>query len=123
MDRGTYGASPRSQLGATPPIEIGRPADPPSPKALRTLRDAVSTTGAKAVYWFWVSLNHDAPHLGLAVAPADAAVVARVGRAVEPIWKKLSPHNPVFDILRLGDPGLDALIVDQGELLHGTAPS
>ena len=103
------------------PIEIGRPASPPSSGALSAIRAALVGTGATTVYWFWVSISGDAPHLGLAVSPPDDTVVSRVGRAVEPLWKMHSPGNPLFDILRLGNPRIDPLVRELGELLYGSA--
>lgn len=100
------------------PIQIGKPASRPSSEALEAMRQAVSSTGATTVYWFWVSIGGDQPHLGLAVAPAADEVVTRVGCAVEPLWKKYSPSNSVFDVLRMGDPKIDPLIIEHGELLH-----
>jgi hypothetical protein len=102
-------------------IRIGRPASPPKAEALAAIRKALMDTGATTVYWFWVSISGDAPHLGLAVAPDDDAVVSRVGRAVEPLWRMHSPDNPSFDILRLGDPKIDPLVAELGELLCGSA--
>lgn len=101
------------------PIAIGRPATRPSQEVLERLRDAVAKTGTTTVYWFWLSVNQDIPHLGLAVAPNDNAIVDRIGRAVEPIWKAYSPENSIVDILRLGGSSDDA-ILDQGELLWGS---
>ena len=100
-------------------IEIGRPAIRPSPDALSALRDAVSDTGATLVYWFWVSVAGDPPHLGLAVAPNDPEIEARVGRKVEPIWTAYSPKNSMCDIFRLGEHGVDIVILKEGELLFG----
>jgi hypothetical protein len=100
------------------PIQIGKPASRPSDEALAAIRQAVATTGVTSVYWFWISIAGDRPHLGLAVAPPDDEIVSRVGRAIEPIWKQHSPHNTLFDILRLGDPNIDRLIFENGEPLH-----
>jgi len=100
-------------------IEIGAPATPPTIEALAALRTAVSGTGATTVYWFWMSLSGDQPHLGLAVSPADDEVISRVGRAVEALWKAYSPDDPRFDILRLGDAKIDRLVITHGQLLHG----
>jgi hypothetical protein len=85
---------------------------------LEAMRQGVSSAGATTVYWFWVSIGGDRPHLGLAVAPAIDEVISRVGRAIEPLWKRVSPSNSLFDILRLGDPRIDPLIIQHGELLH-----
>jgi hypothetical protein len=98
-------------------IRIGKPAERPSQDALDALQKAVSSSGAELVYWFWVSISGDRPHLRLGVAPNDDAVVGAVGSAVEPVWNRFSPANQVFDILRLGDPSLDEAILGQGELL------
>lgn len=100
-------------------IEIGTPASPPSEEALDEIRTAISGSGATTVYWFWVSVDGDAPHFGLAVAPADGEIISRVGGALDPLWQKHSPDNPAFDILRLGDPQLDHLITKRGKLLYG----
>jgi len=89
------------------PIQIGKPASPPTAEGLAAIRTALVGTGATTVYWFWVSISGDVPHLGLAVAPADNAVISRVCQAVEPLWKMHSPSNPVFDILRLRDSAID----------------
>ena len=101
------------------PIEIGRPSSPPSMEALEALRNALAGTGATTVYWFWVSIGGDRPHLGLAVAPNDDIIVARVGQAADPVWRLHSPNNSLFDILRLGDPRTDPLVHQFGELIHG----
>jgi hypothetical protein len=103
------------------PIEIGKPATPPSQEALDLIRQAISSTGAITVYWFWVSIAGDQPHLGLGVAPADDEIISRIGRAVEPLWKQHSPDNPAFDILRLGNPPMDSLIIEHGHLLYARA--
>ena len=103
------------------PIKIGKPASPPTQEALDAIRQAISSTGATTVYWFWMSLEGDQPHLGLGVAPSEEEIVARIGRAVEPLWRKYSPHNSVCDILRLGDPALDSLIIEHGYLLYSEA--
>ena len=100
------------------PIEIGKPATPPSDEAIAALRTAVAAAGATRILWFWVSIDGDRPHLGLAVAPADDAIAARVGSAVEPLWQQHSPANPVFDVLRLGDPEIDRLIAQHGQVLY-----
>jgi len=106
------------QVTEPTPIEVGMPATPPSVDALAALRDAVASSGATAVYWFWVSINGDVPHLGLAVAPAENAVVSSIGQAVESVWRRYSPDNPVFDILRLGQPDLDLAVKKHGWLLY-----
>jgi hypothetical protein len=98
-------------------IQIGKPANPPSIEALGALRNAIATTGVIKVYWFWVSISGDRPHLGLAVAPNDDEIISRMGKVVEPIWKQYYPSIPQFDILRLGNPELDKTILDQGVLL------
>ena len=100
------------------PIEIGKPAHPPTQDALLALKEAVSSSGAELVYWFWVSISGDPPHLGLGVAPNDDRVVSAIGTAVEGVWKRLSPSNHVVDILRLGDRSLDEAIFREGALLY-----
>lgn len=102
------------------PIEIGAPAQPPSEEILATMRTALMSSGALTVYWFWVSINGDRPHLGLAVAPRNDEVVSRVGRAIEPIWTQYSPDNPLFDILRLDGSETDLTITRHGKLLCGS---
>jgi hypothetical protein len=102
------------------PLQIGMPVTPPIADALQAIREAVAQSGATEIYWFWVSINGDQPHLGLAISPADDAVAASIGRAVEPLWNRSSPANPVFDIFRLGEPNLDRLILEHGEPLHKT---
>lgn len=101
-------------------MEIGIPATPPSDETLEAIRAAISSTRATTVYWFWVSIAGDMPHLGLAVAPADDEIISHVGRAVEPIWRKHSPENPVFDILRLSDPDINRVVKECGQILYGT---
>ena len=101
------------------PIAIGMPESPPPAAALDLLKQAVANTGATEVYWFWVSIDGDVPHLGLAVAPDDDAVVSRIGEAVGTRWKQLSRDNPTFDILRLGSP-LDETIRSEGRLLFSS---
>jgi len=104
------------------PIEIGMPAVPPSDAALAAMRAALSATGATTVYWFWVSINGDAPHLGLAVAPPNQVVISSVGSAIEPVWRRHSPQNPAFDVLRFGDPELDLAIKRRARLLYRGSP-
>lgn len=99
------------------PIQIGRPEYPPTPEVLGLLKEAVASSGAEEVYWFWVSISGDQPHLGLGVAPDDDEVVSAIGKAVERLWTEYSPSNPVFDILRLGDASLDKTIRHDGALL------
>ena len=101
-------------------IDIGRPETPPSVDALRAIENAIAGCGATKVYWFWISVDGDPPHLGLAVLPNDNAVVEAIGSAVEPIWRSFSPGNPRLDILRLGDPNIDSFIVDCGEQLRSS---
>ncbi len=103
------------------PIEIGKPASRPTAQAIGAIRAVLAGTGTTTVYWFWVSIGGDKPHLGLAVAPNDDGVVGRIGRAVEPVWRVHSPQNPLLDILRLGDPNIDPAVAQFGELLHGVA--
>jgi hypothetical protein len=104
------------------PIQIGKPASPPTTEALAAIRSALQGTGASIVYWFWVSISGDRPHLGLAVAPNEEAIVSAVFRAVEPIWAAHSPWNTYFDILPLGQAaGFDRLVLEDGELLYGSA--
>jgi hypothetical protein len=99
-------------------IKIGRPATRPSPATLQALREIAASSGATAVYWFWMSLAGDEPHLGLAVSPDDDTIVKRLGEGLEPLWRRHSPSSPKFDILRLtGETGLTATIRQQGELL------
>jgi hypothetical protein len=105
------------QVTEPTPIEIGRPATPPLPEALSALRAAVASTGASSIYWFWVSIGGDRPHLGLAVSPTNQDIIDNVGRAVEPVWRRFSIENPLFDILRFGDPDLDPVILEQGQIL------
>jgi hypothetical protein len=110
----------RWQVTQPTSIQIGKPASPPTDAALAALREAVASSGATTVYWFWCSIAGDRPHLGLGVAPADDDVITRVGRAVEPVWKQHSPHNPLFDVLRLGS-STDATIFAQGQVLYQSA--
>lgn len=106
----------------TTPVDIGMPATPILPEFLDALRTAVASTGATTVYWFWMSLAGDRPHLGFAIAPDDNDVAARIGQAVEPLWRRYSPTHSIFDILRLGDPALDRTIMEHGELLYQRNP-
>lgn len=99
------------------PVCIGKPANPPTDEALGALRIAVSGAGADVVYWFWPSVSGDQPHLGLAVAPDDDAVVAAIGEAAERVWSRFSPSNQAIDVLRLGGSSLDATILKEGQLL------
>jgi hypothetical protein len=96
-------------------IQVGRPKNPPSPEALRQMREAVASLGATSIYWFWVSVDGDRPHLGLAVSPPE--VVSSIGRALEPIWQEHSPHNAKLDVFRLGDAKLDGTFRANGESL------
>lgn len=96
-------------------IQVGRPKNPPSPETLRRMREAVANLGATAIYWFWVSVDGDRPHLGLAVSPAEVA--SSIGRAVEPIWQEHSPQNAKLDVFRLGDAKLDGTFRANGESL------
>jgi hypothetical protein len=107
------------QVTEPTPMEIGQPATPPPDEALNEMRVAISNIGATSVYWFWLSLDGDAPHLGLAVAPNDNEVISRIAQALEPVWQKYSPEDSRFDILRLGDPDLDRKIIECGQLLYG----
>ena len=99
-------------------LQVGMPKSPPSEEVLAALKNAVSTAGAETVYWFWMTLGGDAPHLGLAVSPSDDSVVVRVGRAVDAYFKRFSPDGVVFDILRLGDKNVDPTILAKGRLLY-----
>ena len=99
------------------PIVIGQPEMALADEVLREFREAVASTGALLIYWFWISIEDDIPHLGLAVSPPDDTVIAKIGFAIEPIWRRYSPHYPVFDILRLGDANLDRVIVERGKVL------
>jgi hypothetical protein len=99
------------------PIQIGKPALRPPADVFELMRNAVSSTGATMVYWFWMSIDGDRPHLGLAVAPPVDEMISRIGAAIEPLWKQYSPNNSVFDILRLGVSNLGTLIMENGELL------
>jgi len=98
------------------PVRIGRPAVRPDKAVLDALKDVAALSGATTVYWFWISIAEDQPHLALAVAPNDDAVVKRLGEGAEAVWKPYSPSNSVVDILRLGS-SLDATIAREGELL------
>jgi hypothetical protein len=109
------------QVTEPTPLQIGKPATPPSAAALDEIRAAVSKTGATLVYWFWVSVSGDQPHLGLAVAPSDPGLSDRVVEVVGPIWKVHSPDNWVCDVFRLGEAELDAVIFSEGELLFSSS--
>src|SRR5690349_1975439 len=105
-------------------FRIGKPKSPPPDGLLTYLRSAVACSGATSIYWFWMSLDGDRPHLGLAVAPNDDEIVSRIGSAVEPLWRKYSPTNPQFDIVRFGtNPRHDALVLKYGHLLYGVVPT
>ena len=97
-------------------VVIGRPARRPPDALLAKMGRRVAACGATSAYWFWMSVGGERPHLGLAVAPDDDAVVAAVGAAVEPLWREASPGNPTFDVLRLGST-LDGAIRAEGEVL------
>jgi hypothetical protein len=99
-------------------VQIGKPASPPSVAALDEIRLAVSKTGVTLVYWFWVSVSGDQPHLGLAVAPNDPGLSDRVAEVVASIWKIYSPDNWQCDVFRLGENGIDEVIYREGELLY-----
>lgn len=98
------------------PVRIGRAALRPPEALLREMSRQMTDCGATTVYWFWMSVAGDEPHLGLAVAPNDDTVVRKIGEAIEPLWKQFNPDNPIFDILRLGSES-DAAIKNCGELL------
>jgi hypothetical protein len=99
------------------PIQIGKPATPPSAAALDAMRLAAAETGATLVYWFWVSVSGDQPHLGLAVAPNDPELADRVANAISSIWKSYSTDNGLCDVFRLGETEIDSIILSEGELL------
>lgn len=98
-------------------VQIGKPATPLPIAALDEMRVAISNTGATLVYWFWVSVAGDPPHLGLAVAPNDPALSDRVALVVGEIWKTYSPDNWMCDVFRFGSTGFDETILKEGELL------
>jgi hypothetical protein len=98
------------------PIEIGRAAIRPPESLMRELSRRMSDCGATSAYWFWMSVAGDQPHMGLAVAPNDDAVVRHIGEAIEPLWRQFSPDNPIVDILRLGSE-LDTAICTYGDVL------
>jgi hypothetical protein len=97
--------------------QIGKPQHPPSPDVLTDIRAVVSNSGVTLVYWFWVSIRGEPPHLGLAVGPNDGASVGRMMQGVEPIWNAYSPGNMEIDVFTLGNPDLDAVILREGILL------
>ena len=96
-------------------IQVGRPKNPPSTETLAQMREAVASLGATSIYWFWVSVDGDRPHLGLAVSPPEVA--SSIGRAVEPIWQAHSPQNSKLDVFRLGNAKLDVTFRANGESL------
>lgn len=99
------------------PVQIGRPVHQPPPEFLAALKGTMASSGADEVYWFWVSISGDQPHLGLGVAPDDNDVVSAVGKAVERVWREHLSSTPVFDILRLGGERVDKMIRREGVLL------
>jgi hypothetical protein len=103
------------QITKPTPIHVGKPRIPPSLDALAEMRAAVSNMGATTIYWFWVSINNDQPHLGLAVSPND--VVSTVGQALEPIWQRHSPQNSKLDVFRLDNSNLHDVFRNNGESL------
>jgi hypothetical protein len=66
------------------PMEIGRAAIRPPEALMREMSRRMTERGATTVYWFWMSIAGDQPHLGIAVAPNDDTVVRRLGEAIEP---------------------------------------
>ena len=99
-------------------IQVGKPASPPTEEALAAIRKSLAGTGAARVYWFWMSIERERPHLGLAVDPPDREVLARVSRAVDSIWKRYSPENSIFDVVRLASPVIADLVKEHGVLLY-----
>jgi|ERR1043166_3403180 hypothetical protein len=110
------------RASGTETIAIGKPAVPPSSVALEAMRSAIASTKATRVFWFWVSINNDPPHLGLAVSPDDPEVFSQVARGVGPIWSIYSPQNSLLDILGLGRPNSDPIILKEGSLLFDVSP-
>lgn len=106
----------RLTLNERDTIGIGMPAHPPPENILAEMRHAVAKTGARKVYWYWMTLSNDRPHLGLAVAPT--AAIDRVGQAVEPVWRRFKPANSTIDILMLDDSPISDLIRAKGRVLY-----
>lgn len=100
------------------PIRIGLPSDPPSPEVLEEMRQVCAQSGAREVYWFWLGLRADSPHLALAVAPYAPEIASRIGQGILPVWRRASPDNYVFDIIRLNDSDLSQGVREHGRQLY-----
>jgi hypothetical protein len=103
------------------PIRIGLPSDPPSPEVLEEMRQVCAQSGAREVYWFWLGLRADSPHLALAFAPFEPEIAHRIGQAILPIWRHARPENHIFDMLPLNDSDLSQGIREHGRQLYRTA--
>jgi len=102
-------------------VQIGMPADRPPVSVLSALRAAVSLPEVQEVFWFWMAVAGIQPHLGLAVAPPSDQNCDRVGRAVEPIWQKHRPSNPVITVIGLDAGDLSQTVRQRGKLLYRAA--
>jgi len=99
-------------------MKIGIPSNPPSPEALQEMREAVASTDARLVYWYWVSISGGRSHLGLAVSPSDEEIMSQVGDAIEPIWQRHRPDNSLISMLPLETSGLLVTLRTQGQVLY-----
>lgn len=99
-------------------VLIGMPAQRPPAEVLQAMREAAAQSGAKEVFWFWISMGATPPHLGLAVSPPERAISDRLGQAIQPLWAACCPENAVFDIVGLADDEIARSIRAAGERLY-----
>ncbi len=99
-------------------VLIGMPAQRPPEEVLSAMRDAAARSGAKEVFWFWISMGATTPHLGLAVSPPERDISDRLGQAIQPLWAAYSPENAVFDIVGLANDEIARSIRSTGERLY-----
>lgn len=81
--------------------EIGMPDIRPSPRALAALQKAVEGQGVSEAYWFYISMNNKAPHLGVAFLPWNDSIQNQVGRAVSIAWNTYNPRQADFSLFPL----------------------
>jgi hypothetical protein len=99
-------------------VLIGMPAQRPPEETLSAMREAAARSGAKEVFWFWITIGATPAHLGLAVSPPQKEISDRLGQAIQPLWAAFSPDNAVFDIVGLADDEIARSIRAAGERLY-----
>jgi hypothetical protein len=97
------------------------PAARPPDSVLAATRAAVALPEIDEVYWFWMAVAGVQPHLGLAISPSTDQNCDRVGRAIEPIWQKHRPANPLITVVGLDQEPLARAVRQDGELLYRAA--